>query len=469
MELESRHFKELYKKEFRNEQLRTNLKKATIQAVDKRAESFEEVDFPFLQNQAKIIRQESISHLNEYLSTFEDMAQKNGYKIFYAQSPDEAKAYVLEVAMKHNAKTIVKSKSMVTEEIELVPFLTKHGIDAVETDLGEYIVQLASEKPSHITTPAIHKSREEIAKLFHEKIGTILNSDPKFLTGEARKVLREKFLVAELGISGANFLIAETGDVVIVENEGNARLSTSSVRAHIVVTGIEKVIPKFSDLRIFLRLLGRSSTGQKLTSYVSIIRGPRSSDEKDGPEEVHIVLLDNGRSGLLGTEYQDVLHCIRCGACLNVCPVYRNIGGHAYGSVYPGPIGSLVTPLFYGKETARDLPFASSLCGNCTEVCPVGIEIHHHLLSLRHEMISIRTSTMERFIFRSFRKTMLRPKRYDFMMKIVRFLSKTTLLKRFAKSWTTYREFPQFPAVSFRELLRQKRISIRLNRNKKLG
>ncbi|MFZ1080318.1 MAG: LUD domain-containing protein, partial [Candidatus Kryptoniota bacterium] len=294
-------------------------------------------------------------------------------------------------------------------------------------------------------------------ELFHDKLGTELNSDPKFLTGEARKVLREKFLNAQVGISGANFLIAETGDVVIVENEGNARLSTSSVEAHVVVTGIEKVISKFSDLKIFLRLLGRSSTGQKLTSYVSIIRKPKTSDEKDGPEEVHIVLLDNGRSGLLGTEYQDVLHCIRCGACLNVCPVYRNIGGHAYGSVYPGPIGSLVTPLFYGKENARDLPFASSLCGNCTEVCPVGIEIHHHLLSLRHEMISIKKSTMESFIFRSFRKTMLRPKRYDFMANVMRFLSKTKLLKRFTKSWTTYREFPQFPAASFREIYKNKK------------
>lgn len=451
MAFESKHFKELYKREFRNDQLRGNLKKATIQAVDKREESFEEVDFPFLQDQAKKIKLESISHLNEYLSRFDDMAQKNGCKLFYAQSPEEARDYVLEVAKKFNTKTIVKSKSMVTEEIELVPFLERNGIDAVETDLGEYIVQLAGEKPSHITTPAIHKSRTEIAELFHEKIGSELNNDPKFLTAEARKVLREKFLSAEVGISGANFLIAETGDTVIVENEGNARLSTSSVKAHIVVTGIEKVIPKFSDLRIFMRVLGRSSTGQKLTSYVSIIRGPRTSAEKDGPEEVHIVLLDNGRSGLLGTEYQDVLHCIRCGACLNVCPIYRNIGGHAYGSVYPGPIGSLVTPLFYGKENAPDLPFASTLCGNCTEVCPVGIEIHHHLLSLRHEMVAIKKSAMEKFIFKNFRKTMLRPKRYEFMGKLVRFVSKTSLLSAFMKNWTKYREFPPSPMSSFRE------------------
>jgi L-lactate dehydrogenase complex protein LldF len=456
MAFESKHFKELYKKEFRNDQLRGNLKKATIQAVDKRGESFEEVDFPFLQDQAKKIKQESISHLNEYLSRYDDMAQKNGCNLFYAQSPDEAKSYVLEIARKFSARNIVKSKSMVTEEIELVPFLAKNGIDAVETDLGEYIVQLANEKPSHITTPAIHKSRKEIAELFHEKIGSELNSDPKFLTAEARKVLREKFLSGEVGISGANFLIAETGDAVIIENEGNARLSTSSVRAHIIVTGIEKVIPKFSDLRIFMRLLGRSSTGQKLTSYVSIIRGPRSNDEKDGPEEVHVVLLDNGRSGLLGTEYQDVLHCIRCGACLNVCPIYRNIGGHAYGSVYPGPIGSLVTPLYYGKGTAYDLPFASTLCGNCTEVCPVGIEIHHHLLSLRHEMISMKKSLMQSLIFRNYRMTMLRPKRYDLMGKIARLLSKTNLLNHFMKNWTAYRALPHSPGASFREIYRNK-------------
>jgi L-lactate dehydrogenase complex protein LldF len=451
MAFESKHFKELYKKEFRNVQLRSNLKKATLQAVDKRAESFEEVDFPFLQDQAKKIKQESISHLNEYLSRFDDMAQKNGCKLFYANTPEEAKEYVLEVARKFDTRTIVKSKSMVTEEIELVPFLSKNGIDAVETDLGEYIVQLAGEKPSHITTPAIHKSRTEIAELFHEKIGSDLNNDPKFLTAEARKVLREKFLSAEVGVSGANFLIAETGDTVIVENEGNARLATSSVRAHIIVTGIEKVIPKFSDLRIFMRVLGRSSTGQKLTSYVSIIRGPKMEKEKDGPEEVHIVLLDNGRSGLLGTEYQDVLHCIRCGACLNVCPVYRNIGGHAYGSVYPGPIGSLVTPLFYGKENALDLPFASTLCGNCTEVCPVGIEIHHHLLSLRQDMVGIKRSWIEKMIFRNYRKTMLRPGRYELMGKLARFASKTNLFNGFMKNWTKYREFPSSPPVSFRE------------------
>jgi len=457
MSLQSQNFKELYKKELRDDQLRGNLKKATLQAVDKREESFEEVDFPFLQDQAKKIKQESISHLNEYLSRFDDMAQKNGCKLFYAQSPDEANEYVLEVARKFNTKTIVKSKSMVTEEIELVPFLAKNGIDAVETDLGEYIVQLAKEKPSHITTPAIHKSRKEIAELFHDKIGSELNDDPKFLTAEARKVLREKFLSAEVGISGANFLIAETGDAVIVENEGNARLSTSSVKAHIIVTGIEKVIPKFSDLRIFMRVLGRSSTGQKLTSYISIIRGPKTSTEKDGPDEVHVVLLDNGRSSLLGTEYQDVLHCIRCGACLNVCPIYRNIGGHAYGSVYPGPIGSLVTPLFYGKENAHDLPFASTLCGNCTEVCPVGIEIHHHLLSLRHEMVAIKKSMMERFIFRSFRKTMLRPKRYEFMGKVAQFVLKTSLFDYFLKNWKKYRDFPIPPEKSFKEIFTNKK------------
>ena len=459
MPLESRKFGVLYKREIQNGQLRANLRKATIQAADKRIESLKEVDFSLLRSRASEIRHESTSHLNEYLSSFDDMARENGCAVFYALSPNEATNYVLEVARKHHAKAIVKSKSMVTEEIELVPFLEENGIDAVETDLGEYIVQLAGEKPSHITTPAIHKSRTEIAELFHKKLGTEFNSDPKFLTAEARKVLREKFLKAEIGISGANFLIAETGDIVIVENEGNARLSTSSVKAHIVVTGIEKVIPKFSDLKVFLRLLGRSSTGQKMTSYVSIIRGPKAPEEKDGPEEVHIVLLDNGRSSLLGTEYQDVLHCIRCGACLNVCPVYRNIGGHAYGSVYPGPIGSLVTPLFYGKEEAHDLPFASSLCGNCTEVCPVGIEIHHHLLSLRREMVALKKSSMESFAFRIFRKAMLRPKRYEFFGKIMRLFSKTPLFRLFAKNWTRYREFPDAPAASFREIYEKQNLN----------
>lgn len=451
-ELKSVEFKKLYRKEVADQKLRENLRKATIQAADKRNDSFAEVDFNFLRNEAKKIKQESISHLNELLSRFEDNAQKNNCTVFYAGSPEKANAYILEVARKHSVTKIVKSKSMVTEEIQLVPFLEKYGIDTVETDLGEYIIQLAGETPSHITAPAIHKSRTEIARLLHEKIGIDLNDDPTYLTGEARKALREKFLSAEMGISGANFLVAENGTAVVVENEGNARLSTSAVKVHVIVTGIEKVIPKFSDLRIFMRLLGRSATGQKLTSYVSLIRGPRKDKEKDGPEEVHIVLLDNGRSRLLGTDHQEVLHCIRCGACLNVCPVYRTIGGHAYGSVYPGPIGSLVTPLFFGPENAPDLPFASSLCGNCTEVCPVGIDIHHQLLAMRHEMKSETKGGLEKFIFRNFRKTMLRPQRYSLFSKLARLFSPTPIARKVLKGWTDYRDLPQLPARSFREM-----------------
>ncbi len=452
MGLQSRNFKELYKKQIRKPTLRTNLSKATLQAVDSRSQSFESIDFDFLQNQAKAIKEETISSLNEYLSQYQDAAEHNRCKVFFAQSAEKARAYVLDVARSHNVHTIVKSKSMVTEELDLVPFLENYGIEAIETDLGEYIVQLAGEKPSHITTPAIHKSRKEIAELFHDKLGSALNPDPPFLTAEARRVLRNKFLSAEMGISGANFLIAETGDAVIVENEGNARLSTSAVKVHVIVTGIEKIIPKFNDLRIFMRVLGRSSTGQKMTSYVSLIRGPRSAFEKDGPEEVHVVLVDNGRSSLLGTQHQEVLHCIRCGACLNVCPVYRNIGGHAYGSVYPGPIGSLVTPLYFGKDNAPDLPFASSLCGNCTEVCPVGIRIHHHLLSLRRDVVRLKKSRLQDFVFRSYRKAMLRPGRYELIGRLGGVLGRAGLLKAVTKGWTRDRELPDFPVKSFRSI-----------------
>ncbi len=454
MELKSRDFKKLYRKEIADERLRANMKKATLQASGKRDNSFKELDFTFLREEARKIKQESISSLNDLLSRFEDNATKNNCKVFFAQTPEKANAYVLEVAQGHGLTKVVKSKSMVTEEMRLVPFLEKFGIETVETDLGEYIFQLAGETPSHITAPAIHKSRTEIAQLLHEKIGIELNDDPAFLTGEARKALREKFLSAEMGISGANFLIAEDGSAVIVENEGNARLSMSAVKVHVIVTGIEKVIPRFSDLRIFMRLLGRSATGQKMTSYVSLVRGPRAENEKDGPDEVHIVLLDNGRSNLLGTAHQEVLHCIRCGACLNVCPVYRNIGGHAYGSVYPGPIGSLVTPLYFGQQNAADLPFASSLCGNCTDVCPVGIDIHHQLLALRHEIKASQKGTIERFIFRNFRKAMLRPGRYALMGKMVRFFSSFPFAKKFARGWTGYRELPEFPESSFREIYR---------------
>ena len=448
--------KDLYKQEVANDVLRRNLAKATLQAVDKRDYSFREVDIEFLRSEAKKIKDEAVGKLNELLSQFEDVAEKNGCTVFFASDSEKARQYTLEVARSHGVKRIVKSKSMVTEEIDLVPFLERNGIEAVETDLGEYIVQLAGEKPSHITTPAIHMSRGEIAELFHRKIGTTLNSDPAFLTAEARRVLREKFLSAEMGISGANFLVAETGDIVIVENEGNARLSTSAVKVHLVITGIEKIIGKFSDLRIFMRLLARSSTGQKLTSYLSLIRGPRKEFEKDGPDEVHLVLVDNGRSGLLGSEYQDVLDCIRCGACLNVCPVYRNIGGHAYGSVYPGPIGSLVTPLYFGLDKAGDLPFASSLCGNCTEVCPVGIDIHHHLLSLRSEVVSSRNGLAEKQVFRQFRAAMLRPARYKLLGSLVRKLSGTSLLRKIAGRWTKYRALPDIPPKTFREIYKKR-------------
>lgn len=452
MELRSTEFKTLYKEKITDERLRRNLSKATFEASDKRNKSYLEVDFDLLRDEAKEIKQESITRLNELLSQFEDNALKHRCRIFYAQTAEKANAYILEVAKKNSVKTVVKSKSMVTEETGVVPFLSKYGIDTVETDLGEFIIQLAGEAPSHITAPAIHKSRTEIAELLHRKLGIEMRDDPEYLAGEARKVLREKFLSADMGISGANFLIAENGASVIVENEGNARLSTSAVKIHVIVTGIEKVIPKFSDLRIFMRSLGRSSTGQKLTSYISLIRGPRAENEKDGPEEVHVILLDNGRSGLLGTEQQEVLHCIRCGACLNVCPVYRNIGGHAYGSVYPGPIGSLVTPLYFGEENAPDLPFASSLCGNCTEVCPVGIGIHHQLLAMRNEIKLLHKGGVERRIFSSFRKTMLRPGRYRLMGKLMRRFSQKGFVRRFLKGWIESRDLPEIPPRSFRDI-----------------
>ncbi|MGC8594990.1 MAG: LutB/LldF family L-lactate oxidation iron-sulfur protein [Candidatus Kryptoniota bacterium] len=451
MSTESPEFKSLYKKQLSNHQLRENLSKATLQSVEKRNKSFEGISFEYLRNQARQIKLEALSRLNEYLAQFEDNAIRNGCSVFYASTASNAREYILEVARSIGSRLIVKSKSMVTEEIELVPFLEKNHINTVETDLGEYIVQLAGERPSHITTPAIHKSRYEISELFQSKLGAEKKTDPQFLTSIARQILREKFLNADMGISGANFLIAETGDVVIVENEGNARLSTSSPKVHLVVTGIEKILPRFSDLRIFLRLLGRSSTGQKLTSYTSILRSPRTSEELDGPDALHIVILDNGRTNLLGTEYQEILNCIRCGACLNVCPVYRKVGGHAYGSVYPGPIGSLVTPLYSSMEKGRDLAFASTLCGNCTEVCPVGIDIHHHLLKLRSDLNKKHKHFAEKFLINQFTKVSLRPGLFSFLGDAARFLSSLHLLKFFLKSWSKERSVPDLPGKSFKK------------------
>lgn len=326
---------------------------------------------------AKNIKWEAIEHLDKYLLEFESNFTSNGGKVIWAQDAQEANEAVLEICKKHNAKQIVKSKSMVTEEIHLNAFLEKHHIESVETDLGEYIQQLDGEPPYHIVTPAMHKSKEDVAKLFHEKLGVEPNLTPNELTLIARKNLREKYTSAEIGITGGNFLLADVGGVCVTENEGNGRLSTAFPKVHIAIVGIEKIIPSIKDLQVFWPLLATYGTGQKVTVYNTIFTGPAKPNEPDGPEEMYVILLDNGRTNLIAdAQVRESMYCIRCGSCLNACPVYKNIGGHTYNATYSGPIGSVITPHLKDFDTYKHLSFASSLCGNCTEVCPLKINIH---------------------------------------------------------------------------------------------
>jgi len=366
-------------------------------------------DLPTAQQQAKIKKWECLENLDHYLTLFEKKFIANGGSVLWAETAEEANAHILNIANKHNANSVVKSKSMTTEEIELNAFLAKQGITVNETDLGEYIVQLANEKPYHMVTPAMHKSKEDIQKLFHEKLGTASDLSTKQLTLVAREHLREKYAIADMGISGANFLIADTGSIVLTENEGNARLSTAFPEVHIAIAGIEKLIPSINDLPVYLPLLATYGTGQKLTVYNSIISGPRTAAENTGPSAMYIILLDNGRTKLLSkTEQREALQCIRCGACLNACPVYQNIGGHSYDTAYGGPVGSVITPHLTSVQQMGHLSEASSICGKCTEVCPVKIDLHNQLLFNRKESsATTKRSLKEKLTWYVWKRTML--------------------------------------------------------------
>ena len=345
-------------------------------------------DVHLARERAKNVKWKAIETLDQQLEAFERNFIRNGGKLLWASTAEEALEEILNICKEKNCKTIVKSKSMVTEEIHLNPFLEKHGIESVETDLGEYIQQLDNEAPYHIVTPAMHKSKEDVAKLFAEKLGTDPKLTPEELTLVAREKLREKYVQAEIGITGANFIISDTGSIAVTENEGNARLSAAFPKTHIAIVGIEKMLPSIHDLGLFWPLLATYGTGQKITVYNTIISGPKQLNETDGPEEMYVILLDNGRTNiLLNPKQRESLYCIRCGACLNACPVYKNIGGHTYGATYSGPIGSVITPHLAGMNEYKHLSYASSLCGNCTEVCAVKINLHELLLENRYEAV----------------------------------------------------------------------------------
>jgi len=395
-----------------------------------------------------VIKWRVMENLDKYLPEFESNFQRRGGKVIWANDAEEANREILNIIQKAGAKTVVKSKSMVTEEIQLNEFLEANHIESLETDLGEYIVQLLGQRPYHIVTPAMHLSKEDIAKLFNEKFGTPIDATPEQLTAKARELLRDKYVQADVGITGANFLLADTGSIAITENEGNARLSISFPKIHIAVVGIEKIIPSIADLDLFWPMLSTHGTGQNLTVYNTILSGPRQANESDGPDEMYVVLLDNGRTNLLAQKDQrQGLYCIRCGACLNACPVYKNIGGHTYETTYSGPIGSIITPHLQGMEEFKHLSYASSLCGKCTEVCPVKIDIHKMLLLNRRDAVKHQVVTKkEEWAWAIWKKGMLSRKMMDFFKGKTKNFFLRTLFK---KTWGHLREMPVVADKSF--------------------
>ena len=433
--------------------------------VDHRRDAVDALpEFDAIRDAARDIKDHVLANLDGYLELYEQKVIENGGQVHWARDADEACRIVAKICKDAEAKTVTKGKSMVSEEIHLNPVLEAAGMTVVETDLGEYIVQLAGETPSHIIAPAVHKTREQITDLFHEHHSPLGYTDRvtqrEALVNEARSVLRERFVAADVGITGANFLVAETGANVIVTNEGNGDLTSCLPRVHIVTAGIEKVIPSLDDLWVLLRVLARSATGQEFSAYTSLYSGPRRTDEMEGPEAYHVVLLDNGRSRLLGGQYQPMLRCIRCGACLNHCPVYGAIGGHAYGWVYSGPMGSVLTPLLNGFDQAMDLPNACTLNGRCKEVCPVRIPLSDLLLKHRLEQHDRRLNTIfGRFLLSAWAWLARRPRLYQGVMALPLWLMHRLGKRRGVLSrlpglggWTDSRDFP-IPAR--RSFLRQ--------------
>src|SRR5215469_14180340 len=425
-------------------------------------------DYQDLRTQANAIKKHAIENLDHYRELFERNVEARGGKVVWCKDATEVSDFVLSLARERRARLIVKSKSMTTEEIDLNERLEHHGLESVETDLGEYILQLAHERPYHIVAPALHKTRYDVADILTKRLHTPRETVIEKQTALARSVLREKFLAADIGISGANFLVADSGAIVLVENEGNARLTTSAPRIHIAVAGIEKLIPRAQDLAVFLKLLARSATGQLLSVYTSFLSGPRRAGEIDGPDEFYVLLLDNGRTRLLADrEKRQSLYCIRCGACLNTCPVYRKIGGHSFPWVYSGPIGAIITPQFLGVSHEPGLPFASSLCGACGEVCPVKIDIPKVLLDLRSEVASVKTGRLEKLAFRVFAWLARHPRAYAIGGRLAASLARSgdgAWIRRVPallnigpiRAWLSQRDLPPPPPRSFRQLWRQR-------------
>ena len=462
MQVASMHFKERAHVKLHDARLQHNLVRMKDKFVGKRRESLTELDdFEGTREAARAIRQRALDDLDVWLELFERNATERGARVLFAQTPAEINKLVLDIAARHGVRKIIKSKSMVSEESALDHAVEGAGIAVVETDLGEYILQINDyEPPSHIIGPALHKSMEEVAELFHQKHGTVKKVDIEELCLEARGVLREHYLTADMGISGGNFFVAETGSVVLVTNEGNATLTTTLPKVHIAISGIEKIVPTLEDVATLMRLLPRSATGQSISNYVDILTGPKGPGEFHGVEHMYFIVVDSGRTEVLASEVKEALRCIRCGACMNHCPVYQNIGGHSYGWVYPGPIGSILTPMYVGLENALDLPQASTLCNQCGVVCPVKIPLPDLLRKLREKEFSEDLRPWhERTAVRLWAWFARRPGLYGFASRIgVRLLRSLAgpdgMIHKLplGAGWTSGRDMPAPAGRTFREL-----------------
>ncbi len=431
---------------------RENIYRATTHALAQRRRAVAEIPhWEALREQAHQIKREVIDNLEYHLERFLHHARQQGITAVVAQTAAAANAEVEAIARRHGVQTVVKSKSMVTEEIGLNPYLQQRGFDIVETDLGEFIIQLAEERPVHLVGPALHKSRQEIGHLFHQQLGTPYTDDPTLLARIARRALREKFLAADMGITGANFGIVDSGRVVVIENEGNARLCMTLPRIHVVIMGMERFIPSETDLPLFLTLLCRSATGQRLTAYVSVTGGPLPSPFPEGPEQVYYIIVDNGRTRLLRDPWlKQALYCIRCAACYNACPVYQTVGGYPYGWVYQGPIGAVITPEFLGPRMAGGLPFLSTLCGACTDVCPVKIPLHRLLVYQRHRMLQRGSGAWwEKKFFSFFEKLASHPHRWNKTLQILGTLQRHAGIPRWLPGWSPSRKLPRVHPQNF--------------------
>src|SRR6476469_9573886 len=442
--------------------LQTALGRATTRFVANRANALGAlIDADGLRDQARAVRAKALARLDELLEQLADQVAARVCHVCWAEDGAAACRYIADLARDRGVKLIVKSKSMASEEIHLNHALEQAGLEVVETDLGEYIIQLAGETPSHIVAPSIHKTREQVSALFEQHLGMPPTDDVPTMTQAARRALRQQFMQADMGISGVNFGVADSGAVVLVTNEGNGRLTTTVPRIHVAVMGIERVVESLDDLGVLLQVLARSASGQKLSVYTTMVSGPARDGEPDGPEEFHLVLLDNGRSKILGGGYAESLMCIRCGACLNVCPVYQAIGGHAYGGVYSGPIGAVLTPLLQPDlPDVHKLPQASSLCGACQAACPVRIAIPALLLRLRADAVAAgHPEAIDRAAIAGWKATMLNPRLYRvsgwLAARATRLIGRKGLIRRLPpplSAWTRRRDCPTFAAKSFHEL-----------------